>query len=630
MLPVPDAVRLFTRTAARVSGPSSEPPELLREAVELCGRMPLAIRIAGARLRSHPSWRLADLIARLEGGRRLAELAGGAGDVSTAIEVSYRQLAPAQQLCYRRLGLHPGSEFEPYATAALLDQDVTGARRLLEHLLDVHLLQEPAPERYVFHDLVRDHAVRTAAGAQRGWRGRRRDREALIRLLDHHRHAASVAMDAAHPYERERRPRVPPSRTPLPDLSALDRATRWLDAELANLLAAAGWAAGNGLPGHTWQLPAIISRHLRTRGRYEDAEDLYQRGLSAARAGGNRAGEFAMLIGLGWARLLLSRYHAAAADFHLALETASAAGDRLGEADALAGLGRVHLDAGRYEQAVDSYGRTLEIAHSAADRTGELNALRGLGFVNLLRGRYKQALDDYGRTLEIARATGNRIGELNALAILGETHRLLGEFDLARRSFGSSLEMAELMGDLAGEVGALVGLAHIDRLHGLLPEALAGYQRAYEIAKATGDRIGEASTLLGLGVVHRRQGRYDEAARLFRRVLTRAVEAGDRNVQFEALQYLGRLHHAAGDQHEAIATHRRALDLATELDSPADQARAHDGLARAHLVLGQPAPAREHWQSALRLLTDLGTDHTEDEEANTATIRANLADLGED
>jgi hypothetical protein len=57
-----------------------------------------------------------------------------------------------------------------------------------------------------------------------------------------------------------------------------------------------------------------------------------------------------------------------------------------------------------------------------------------------------------------------------------------------------------------------------------------------------------------------------------------------------------------------------------------DQARAHDGLAHAHHALDQYKHAREHWQDALGILTDLGIDHTDDEEANTAAIRAHLAD----
>lgn len=626
MLTVSAAVTLFTHTVAGIAGRLSEPAELVRRAVELCGRLPLAIRVAGARLRAHRAWRLADLVARLDGSGRLAELRGAAA----AIEVSYQQLTAEQQLCYRRLGIHPGSQFEPYAVAALLGTGVARAGRLLEQLLDVHLLLEPAPERYMFHDLVRDHAVRVAARARQARSGRPRHAAALTRLADHYRHAASVAMDLADPHRRERRPRLPASRTPLPPMSTPEQASGWLDTELPNLVAVMQWAAAGRLPEHGWQLAVTIAPHLHTRGRFQDAEELNQRGLACARASGHRDGELAALLGVGLARISLSRYAAAYDDYHQALALSRAAEDRLAEADALAGLSRVYLQQSQYEQAIETLHRLLETAQAAGDRTGELNALRGLGFVAGVQGRYKQALDDYGRALQIARAAGNRLGESGLLASIGVIYRQMGQFDPAREAFAAALSAAEPMGAAEVQLKALVGLAHIDRMSGHLPRALVGYERAQQIAQAAGHRVAEAGATLGMGVVQLRQRRYDEAARRFRQVLDRAREAGDRNWEYEALQRLGRLHHATGDQPAAIAAHRRALTLATALDQPPDRVRAHDGLAHAYRALGRAAAAREHWQRALDLLTALGIEHTVEEAASARAILANLTGLGED
>jgi hypothetical protein len=65
-----------------------------------------------------------------------------------------------------------------------------------------------------------------------------------------------------------------------------------------------------------------------------------------------------------------------------------------------------------------------------------------------------------------------------------------------------------------------------------------------------------------------------------------------------------------------------------KLGQPPDEARAHDGLAHAHRARGQHEHARRHWQRALDILTELGLDHTEDDEATVATIRAHLGELG--
>jgi tetratricopeptide (TPR) repeat protein len=150
--------------------------------VELCGRLPLALRIAAARLRSHPAWDLTHLVQRLRDRRhRLVELQAGPRSVTAALDLSYQDLRPEQRCTYRMLGLHPGADIEPYAAAALLDISLLEAGRRLEHLLEAHLLQEPVPGRYRFHDLTRAHAAHTASLDEP-------DRQrAVDRLLDYYR-----------------------------------------------------------------------------------------------------------------------------------------------------------------------------------------------------------------------------------------------------------------------------------------------------------------------------------------------------------------------------------------------------------------------------------------------------------
>jgi DNA-binding SARP family transcriptional activator len=161
----PDAVAMF----ARVLGGDRmavEPPELVAETVELCGRLPLAIRMAAARLVLHPSWGVRHLVERLRATPyRLSELAAGQRGVAAALDGSYRRLTADQQRCYRLLGRHPGPQVDPPAVAALLGVPLVQAHRLLDQLLDEHLLQEPTPGRYEFHPLIRAHAAAQREGA---------------------------------------------------------------------------------------------------------------------------------------------------------------------------------------------------------------------------------------------------------------------------------------------------------------------------------------------------------------------------------------------------------------------------------------------------------------------------------
>jgi DNA-binding SARP family transcriptional activator/tetratricopeptide (TPR) repeat protein len=578
ILPVPDAVALVTRTVGdeRTAG---EPAGLVAELAELCGRLPLAIRIAAARLRSHPAWDLSHLVERLRDRRdRLIELDAGQRSVTAALDLSYQHLSPDQQHTYRLLGLHPGPEFDRYATAALLDSSPGRAGRMLDQLLDAHLLEEPVTGRYRFHDLTRAHAARTGADVETA---------AVDRLLDHYRHTAALAMDAGYPFEREHRPQIPPVHTPYPDLSDPATALAWLDTELPNLMSATAYAAGHDRPEHVLHLAAILHRHLRSRGHQDDAATLHRRALATARATGHRAGELAALIGLGHVHRQLDRYDEAIEHFERALHLARDIGHRAGELDVLNGLGRVHWMQGRYGPATETFGRAQRIARDIGHRAGELDALIGLGHIHWMRGELARAADNYQQVLRIARAAGHRHGELVAMNGLGDIHRQLGR----------------------------------------QAQAVDQYRPALRIARAAGDRVGQLLALSGLADAYRRQRRYRQAGEQYQQILDIARESSDRNYEYEARQGLGRLRYATGNPAAAIAHHDNALALADELGQPVDQARAHDGLARAHDALHHHDVARKHWQEALTILTGLGIDHTDEEETTAATIRAHLARL---
>ncbi|MGI5272404.1 ATP-binding protein [Nonomuraea sp. CA-218870] len=155
VLPVPDAVALFSRLAQLDAG---APEGDLAEVVRRCGLLPLAIRIAAARLLARPAWDVRHLLDRLAWDR-LTELADGQHSVAAALDRSYERLPADQRRAYRLLGTGCHADFGPGAAAALLDTSTPLAGRLLDQLLDAHLLQETAPCRYRMHDLVHEHAA---------------------------------------------------------------------------------------------------------------------------------------------------------------------------------------------------------------------------------------------------------------------------------------------------------------------------------------------------------------------------------------------------------------------------------------------------------------------------------------
>ena len=156
----------------------------------LCGHLPLALRIAGARLQHRPAWTVRHLLIRLDDERRrLAELTAEDLSVGSSFGLSYQHLGDEQRRAFRLLGLVPGASLDAYAAAAVIGADLATAQRVLDDLVDAHLLEEPAPGRYRFHDLLRHLADRIARDDEPATGCR----DAQRRLLDFYLAAADAA-----------------------------------------------------------------------------------------------------------------------------------------------------------------------------------------------------------------------------------------------------------------------------------------------------------------------------------------------------------------------------------------------------------------------------------------------------
>jgi tetratricopeptide (TPR) repeat protein/DNA-binding SARP family transcriptional activator len=613
-----DAAELFRRLAGDRASTADRP--VIERIVTLCGRLPLAIRITAARLRLATATSPASLCAELENavrtGHGLDWLSDGHRAVTTALAVSFRHLDPDQQRAFLFSGLHPGTDVEPYALAALADTSLENARDLLDRLHAASLLDQPGHRRYTMHDLVAAYARRLATEVPEPDR-----HEALNRLYGHYAAASTRAMDLAYPWVVEEHPRPPASHTPAPTLADQQQAQAWLDAETDNLLATAG--AGHQID-HILHQSATLRRHLRIRGEYNRAALLHQRALDGARRTGNPHAAQDALTGLGHIHYMRDRYEAAVECFGQALDSARQTGNQPAAQNALDGLGRVHFMQARCESAVECFEQALDSARQTGNHIAAQQALCGLGDVHYIQGRYEPAADCYQQALTSARRTGDRTAEHNATLGLGQVHMLRGEYGPAAECFERGLASARRTGNRSVERNALRAFAVVQMLRGECESAAESFEQALASARRTGDRVSEQHSLRGLGYLHHLRGRNGPAAECFEQVLVIARECTDLNAQFEAHQGLGRTRH---DRRDALRHQETALRLAVDLDQPADQARAHDGLAHTHLTLGDPDRARHHWRTALSLLTDLGTDRTEEPGVTTAAIRAHLNDL---
>jgi hypothetical protein len=152
VLPSEEAARMFLQLAPRATAT----PDKVIELVDLCGHLPLAISLLASVYTMHQSWEMDELIQETK--EKLLTAAAESRTVDTAFSLSYKDLTSAEQLCFRRVGLHPGGEFDRNAAAALTDLPAAAAASLLDRLHSYRLLTEPTYRRYRMHDLIRNYA----------------------------------------------------------------------------------------------------------------------------------------------------------------------------------------------------------------------------------------------------------------------------------------------------------------------------------------------------------------------------------------------------------------------------------------------------------------------------------------
>lgn len=155
MLGERDGAELFLRALGQRAGLDADSPDVRRIA-RLCDGLPLALRIAAARLIGRPQRTVAGLAAELaDGEQRLALLSAEDTGVAAALRTSVGQLPGSDTQLLARLAHAPTPDVDAYAASALMGMDVAAAHHGLDRLAAAHLIREEGSGRYVLHDLVR-------------------------------------------------------------------------------------------------------------------------------------------------------------------------------------------------------------------------------------------------------------------------------------------------------------------------------------------------------------------------------------------------------------------------------------------------------------------------------------------
>jgi tetratricopeptide (TPR) repeat protein/transcriptional regulator with XRE-family HTH domain len=527
VLPAAPAVELLARIAGRerIAGE----PAAAAEVVRACGRLPLALRIAGARLALRPHWTVHDLAERLDdAAQRLQALQVGELAVRASFETSLRALTESADPIDREaaaafglLSVPDGSDLSLAAAARLLGRPEAAARNLLERLADVQLLETVRSGRYRFHDLVRLYAREHAAG-----RHPEPERMAAVaRLSGFYTATAWQTLLLLRPGDRRAEtadPRWTGGGLAFPDTPA---ALAWLEAERGNLVAAIMQAIRLAGPTFPRELAGQLSRALFgffvVRGHWNDWVQVNEAVLAGARQAADRAGQAGALADLGSAYEWLGRYPEAIASHQEGLALFRDLGDGDGEASSLNNLGSIYDRLGRRQEAVDCLRQSLVIFRRLAKRRGQATSLNNLGVAYGRLGRHDDAIACLRESLDIFRELDAGLAQANTLMQLGVVH---------------------------GEQGRLA-------------EAIACHRESLDLFRSLDASFAQVHCLRRLGVAYRQSGRSEDAIACLRESLAIARELHALGGQVQALRDLGDALLAAGRDREARSEWRRGLRM---------------------------------------------------------------------
>ncbi|PXX53430.1 RelA/SpoT family (p)ppGpp synthetase [Nocardia tenerifensis] len=539
---------------------------------DVCGCLPLAIVLVAGQLAHHKTWTAADIgdyAGEVEAAANLlAALDDDAPAVRAAFDLSYRALPPQRQQVFRRLGLHPGRELDAYAAAALIEVDITTARRELLALYDDHLLNETRRGRYRLHDLLHSYANSLTTTDSEA------DTDAAVqRLLDYYQHAAAQADRWPASVTHIGTNHTAPARArdaAVPEFGDQLQALTWLRTERDNLLACLDHTVSHDL-AQMVALTKSVARLLEFDGQWPRAAALHQR----------------------------------------AAETTSHLGDRLGEADALDALGRVHRFTGHYEQAIDLHQQALTIYRDLGHQIGEADSLQNLGRMRFLTDEYERAAELFQQAVAIYNALGESLGKADTLVVLGRVRETTSDYEKAADLHQQALTIYRDLGYLLGEADALCALGRIRETTGDYEQAADLHQQALTIYRDLGYLLGEADALCALGRVCRLSEDYEQAAGLYVQALTHYRALGHRHGEADALDALGDLLRLTRDYGQATAVHQQALTLYRTLGSRLGEASALKNLGHVCETTEDHGKAAQLYTQALTLYRAVGHPHGE-------------------
>jgi DNA-binding SARP family transcriptional activator len=520
-----ESLLLFTRIVGEERVNSERQAAL--DVVAACGFLPLAIRIAAARLAARRTWTVSVLANKLaDHRRRLDELRAGDLAVKATFALGYGHLSSAQARAFRLLALPEGPDISLDAAAAVLDLDRYETEELLEALVDSSLIESAAPARYRFHDLLRLYArERAEADDTPEVRG-----AALSRLLDFYLASAVSAYALENPGDRVIDHLAPTSHPGL-SFPTREESLEWLFSEAQGLLAAVQQAADDGCESSLRRAVDILLA----------AQDLMESGVYAR------------------------QYEQAA---RVLVTTAHECGDTLVEGRGRVWLGQLLRLSAKFDEAEEEAKLALLLGLSAEDPMTCSYAPNLRGALAHRGHRFVESAAYHTTALEAFRADGNKHGESAALSNLSRAQQELGDTEAAIATAEGVVAIHRELGAGVRLGNGLYSMGVTLTAAGRLDEALGCLTEALAIFRAARQQFWEGMTLFRLAQLHLAAERWRQSASHVEQSLVILREIGGEWRTSNALTVLGSALQGMGQQVRAHACWHDALAVFTSMGSP--------------------------------------------------------------
>lgn len=523
-------------------------PPATRELTEMCGGLPLALRIAGVRLSAHPHWSVRSLLDRLHDERsRLDEFAHGEYGLRSVLAEVYESLSGPARSLFRLLSELDLPELRTWHGAAVLDRDVPHAARLLDELADARLLDAEfssvtGQPRYRLHGLVRVFAQERLRAEEDDPVRADAVRRVLAGLLAFAEEAHLRLYGGNYTALRGTTPRWHGAAGCWDRF--LGQPMEWFDEEGACLAAGIRQAAKLGLDELCWELAIAAVTGYEARGRFAEWRATHNVALEATRSAGNRRGQAAVLSSLG--SLGLAQHSEQDVGF------LRAALDLFEELDDAAGLGLTlrnlaHLDRiqGRPVQAVARYERAVEKFRATGDEGAQAHLLSGMARGYLDLGEQRKAEELAKESLALGQRLHNRRLQAQALHRLGEVFTETGQQLAAKAVFQEALELTRLLGDRVGQAYALNGLGAVLVQLAQFDAAEIYFTEAVELCGTSLDENSRARAMFGLGEVYAKRAEHERAEHFFVQAANAFAAQENNPWHARALVELGEVRRAA-------------------------------------------------------------------------------------